>query len=357
VLALVAGYGLWFGHDLLNKWEKTSPPPAVSWTSSRVPLSLMAGDSDQNPVAVSVGQSGQAPSAHKAATGGLEQKSEGAGGKLARTLSDLLGVEISIQANREAIEKGLVLLESGEEGAGWRVVLGEPKQETTPGPATGGGTTDNGKSEPKPPETEKRPFELKPGSMAHGALPAWALILTALVLVITAWRSSRRSALEITADSKDFQEALRIWLPWLMAKQGTPRSVKRFVNWLRYIAVRLRKTAGTDPSRFPETNTVALAAIHYFNPEWLTSDSLYEMVTGCMITALLEPGKGMAAQMDEQQVDQLAVTLTNCVGTYAEWIGAEGLSEEERRRRGEWIPSAEHRDTFLAVISEKAAVS
>ena len=105
---------------------------------------------------------------------------------------------------------------------------------------------------PKLDETEKHPFELRPGLTPTAAVPAWVLAVTVIVLCVVAWRSSRRKVTEITEDSREFLEALKIWLPWLMAKQSTPRAVKRFINRLRYIAIRLRKTTGGGKERFPD---------------------------------------------------------------------------------------------------------
>jgi len=194
---------------------------------------------------------------------------------------------------------------------------------------------------PDKPDAE-RPFELRPGSAPTVAVPAWALAVVALVLLAVAWYSSRRSAAEITEDSRDFQEALMIWLPWLMAKQGTPRSVKRFVNRLRYIAIRLRKAAGTRKERFPEPNTVALAAIHYLEPRWLTEGAAFERAAAGVLHELIEKDFGAAG--GSKTLEQ---TLTQSAEAYAAWAG------EHPSERGTWPPPSGHREAFLAVISEK----
>ena len=69
-------------------------------------------------------------------------------------------------------------------------------------------------------------------------------IFVGLTLVSLWWLLSQMKLLEQLqptplrpTDSKEFQAALRIWLPLVVEKKQTPRTVKRFVNHVRYLAM------------------------------------------------------------------------------------------------------------------------
>lgn len=165
LLALAVGYGVWFGLDLLHKPEKKSEPPKhVHWSSGEVILSPQ----DVQPAQEVPDGAGGVERLPPATDGQVSEPlpvTVPAGGRLARTLSELLGVEISIRADQKVLEKGLVLHEQGKGGSGWQIVLSEPKA-----PAANPvqpGTEPKKKGEPpkkKEDEADKRPFELTPGS-------------------------------------------------------------------------------------------------------------------------------------------------------------------------------------------------
>jgi hypothetical protein len=61
-----------------------------------------------------------------------------------------------------------------------------------------------------------------------------------LLLGLSFWVLTRRPN-EIIQDSKKFTEALEIWQPLIGQQHKTPREIKRFLNRVRYIAMRWRK--------------------------------------------------------------------------------------------------------------------
>jgi hypothetical protein len=92
---------------------------------------------------------------------------------------------------------------------------------------------------------EVAPAEVQAAELAQ-PLPVsrWLLYLFMLpggVVVggVAYWVLTRRPGLVID-DSPEFRDALEIWSPLIFAKEGTPRSVKRFLNRLRYVASRQR---------------------------------------------------------------------------------------------------------------------
>ena len=129
-------------------------------------------------------------------------------------------------------------------------------------------------------------------------IPLAALgVLGGLVLLLHVLRRED----PVVRDSKDFSDALDIWVPVLLTRTRSPRAVKRFVNRVRYYAmcearpeptptwkVRLLELLGRTPqsslttptTRLPETLLVALGAIREWRPEMLaTADALDVQMT------------------------------------------------------------------------------
>jgi hypothetical protein len=302
------GYGLYAGFDLLHRPVEPPIPQRVHWSSGEVRIDAPALVADREGAASSDqvesgGTRTQVPDA-KPSSG------TPATGRLAQSLSELLGVEISIQANEQALQDELVLFEGGTDDKRWRVVLSEPEaaqQPQEPLVFTEGDLKRAVRLPTPEPETGSgfllTALELEPASWRSALLPALLI-----VLAIGAWLSSRREAEGITEDSSDFREALATWLPWLMARQATPRAVKRFVNKLRYIAIRLRAGAG-NTAGFPEPNTVALAAIGFLDEDWLMDDGDYERVVQNRLDELLRPGAGPAANLGQQATVEVTKQL------------------------------------------------
>jgi hypothetical protein len=130
------------------------------------------------------------------------------------------------------------------------------------------------------------------------------LLLLVALLGLGLWRLSIRPEIEIR-DSHEFEQALAAWHPLVFAKRNTPRSVKRFVNRVRYLAMLQRRdlrdvtfqdrlaswfrrrlgryappTAEQRESPIPEHILVALSAIEFCREEWLRDDRLLHDFAG-----------------------------------------------------------------------------
>jgi len=69
----------------------------------------------------------------------------------------------------------------------------------------------------------------------------WLPLIPAIVLLaFAAWVLTRRPN-EIIQDSEKFTDALKLWRPIITEKCNSPRDLKRFLNRVRYIAMRWRK--------------------------------------------------------------------------------------------------------------------
>jgi KAP family P-loop domain len=98
------------------------------------------------------------------------------------------------------------------------------------------------------------------GAGARPLDPWWILGPVALaVLGIVLWRWRASAPVEET-DSDEFSNSLDHWLPVAAGVSGaTPRSLKRFVNRVRYYAM-LQKSLFSPAEKIPEGKLVALAA-------------------------------------------------------------------------------------------------
>jgi hypothetical protein len=88
------------------------------------------------------------------------------------------------------------------------------------------------------------------------------LLLIGSIVLLIGREQWRRRASAVTRDSPNFEVALQTWAPVVLAKQWTPRSVKRYVNRVRYFA--MRQKASSEPLHIPESAIVGLAALHHW---------------------------------------------------------------------------------------------
>lgn len=136
-------------------------------------------------------------------------------------------------------------------------------------------------------------------------LPGWVLFSPVYLIVVFLLLTlqvvlTTRPGLQ-TRDSDSFSTALAIWHPLVLARQGTPRAAKRFVNRVRFLAMRQgvgrmktplwervlfpeRLEAEPDSSfitsngrgqRIPESLLVALAAIELVDSDWVYHEDCF----------------------------------------------------------------------------------
>jgi hypothetical protein len=106
-----------------------------------------------------------------------------------------------------------------------------------PAPPVKDGDGDQGR---KPKPKDNGPVVFYPGERETSGLN-WLPVLPGLLLVAFAiWILTRRP-IEMINDSEDFTEALKMWRPVVGMQFDTPREMKRFVNRIRYIAMRWRR--------------------------------------------------------------------------------------------------------------------
>ncbi|MDQ3686216.1 MAG: P-loop NTPase fold protein, partial [Acidobacteriota bacterium] len=148
--------------------------------------------------------------------------------------------------------------------------------------------------------------QIVPPADASTPMLNWVVVAGTFLAAVALgfWALTRRADV-VTKDSKDFADALKIWCPLVYARQKTPRSIKRFMNRVRYLAMRYRpaeeaactpwqtllyrvgswfgaKPPEAAPIRQPrehiESVLVALSAIHHLNPTWIENESQWTAI-------------------------------------------------------------------------------
>jgi photosystem II stability/assembly factor-like uncharacterized protein len=187
---------------------------------------------------------------------------------------------------------GMIFNLSSEQGMGSRTQPGV----TAPTPGVAQPRQTEGQIVPSPSEKEQNrsPFDgvFTPGQRDYP--PVWLpLIPLSALLAAGVWMALKNLPEVVIKDSPEFAEALKIWLPVITTRRHTPRSIKRFLNRVRYLAMRqrpqeqdetrwdrlrswVRQTAGfaqahEPPPRaantIPESLLVALSALQIGYPE------------------------------------------------------------------------------------------
>ena len=134
------------------------------------------------------------------------------------------------------------------------------------------GADDLGASSPD--TSADKPAEFTPGAQAP-ALPWLPVLVAALIFGFGSYRvmsKLRQAESEETAavvdDSEPFSRALKVWNPVIASQLETPRELRRFMNRLRYSAVRLNgMTADSGfENTLSEEEIVTLAALYLLDP-------------------------------------------------------------------------------------------
>jgi len=142
--------------------------------------------------------------------------------------------------------------------------------------------------------TSVRPGQAPIASALLALSPSYFIVI-ALLLTLQIVLTTRPGV--VTRDSDSFSAALAIWHPLVLSKQGTPRAAKRFVNRVRFLAMRqgpsrirvqewervlfpnrLDIHIEGSQARIPESLLVALAAIEHVEPAWVYDEVKFDKV-------------------------------------------------------------------------------
>jgi len=203
-------------------------------------------------------------------------------------------------------------------------------------PPQDAGQKEQDKTNLAPPEPSGPPPEIKPGSSPRPDpwKLSWPELAAIALLAAIAYSTLVGTGKGARHDSPKFIEALEIWYPLVIERQGTPRAVKRWMNRVRYLATRempaselrspferfadwyVARTQGKvappegavaggaekQPEKIPEEIVVALAAIHEFDSGILTGAPHFDFLQNVGRTSGISSlGKDSADQLISRQ--------------------------------------------------------
>ncbi len=267
-------------------------------------------------------------------------------------------LEIVVKGRPGALENGIPIGTLGNGNSAARILLRyrqipEPPLPDSPaGPQTG---TKSSKADPSSGIAAFGKPEQDDSYTGHFLALLTGLGLAVICLVYLVQRPRR-----FTSDSRTFREALAIWHPGIVLVRKTPRSIKRFLNHLRYVAMRLspdpplgsiwqRMKAGLDRgkksgeqremgNRVPESVLVALGAVYHVNPEWVKDpEALRTLFT---VPAMTKDLIQHLPDLPPEEAGPTAASLATVIQTFQTAFGM-GIDDMLR-----------HREAFLAVLAE-----
>ena len=175
--------------------------------------------------------------------------------------------------------------------------------------------------------SEGQAAEFRQGLTETGArLSALWLLFGLSVFISFTFYLYRKKKDKYAEDSDDFKQSLSLWTPWIQLKQETPRAIKRFLNHLRFLAIRNNKEMN-------ESMLVAMATIYFFNADWLMDATRFKLLSEQNLFDLLVVDYRLDEQSREQQ-DDLKVALTALserLNTVLNKVNIEELSENRDR--------------------------
>ena len=151
----------------------------------------------------------------------------------------------------------------------------------------------------------------------------------------------------------------QVWYPLVLAKQNTPRAAKRFVNRVRYLAMRqrafsedasmwervlfpqrLREPVGEHEWKpIPEPLLVAMAAMEQMEPLWIYSASAFRRLVGNDGEGPSEPLTSPGAVPEAVSLLQIACSKHRRVFSDPKYVSA----------HANWESLSDYRTTFLAI--------
>lgn len=168
-------------------------------------------------------------------------------------------------------------------------------------PAATPASTPAGSTPTKPPTTKAVPTATAPSQSRESLmiverdLSVFGWMLLGLIPIgILSGLGLRKPLNIVINDRPEFEAAMQLWRPFLIAAQPTPRAVKLFKNRTRLFAMltrtakpreelsrrewrRLQRSGDTlSETTFPENVLVGLSAIEQMHPEWLEDSQFFQ---------------------------------------------------------------------------------
>ncbi|MFZ4703680.1 MAG: hypothetical protein ACOYMG_26855, partial [Candidatus Methylumidiphilus sp.] len=241
--------------------------------------------------------------------------------------------------------------------------------------------------EPKPEADKSTGPSFTPGAKEDPHSP-WRIgppALTALVLLGFGLVLLLRSPVKLTEDSDKFMEALKTWHPLIAASCPTPRMVKRYLNWVRFLAMRYRPLepeapgilqrlgllAKPEPSAtetekvFDEDILVALSAIYQYRREWVLDLNKFEQIKDGLPIEFLMEGFDAINEQDKmaKKISETEDVQENMAqSTAAERLRPKNIERHNRYKQltgvfasltpEDWQKAAAQRERFIEAVGD-----
>jgi hypothetical protein len=174
-------------------------------------------------------------------------------------------------------------------------------------------------------------------------------VMLGIIFLLGIWRLSIPTEL-VVKDSPEFIDALKIWHPLLITKRNTPRSVKRFVNRVRYFA--MRQSVGTEADgRWQRLLKWTEQKWGMLQPERKTNDekSLAESILVALSAIQHFDAKLLKRGQPESDVALLAMVGDGPPETHA---AIQTAIDEHKKRFSNWPPSAEDYEKVYKIAAD-----
>lgn len=170
--------------------------------------------------------------------------------------------ELSLTASEKDLAKGIVIGKLGDAKTSASLVL---KGKISANLADGkqGRKTDEATSSSKG-------SVFRPGQQDIFYGDYWLPLLAVMLLALGVFAYSMKMPVRRPEDSANFKQALEIWKPWILLNRQTPRAIKRYLNRVRYMAMRYR------PEPEVQTTKLGRALLGLFRKRDLAAESTHQ---------------------------------------------------------------------------------
>lgn len=244
-------------------------------------------------------------------------------------------------------------------GAGWLATklpdmsIGETAQETTPATMSDGQVESNPMRKAEP---EAR-VGFSPGARDESAaLYHWgsAAVAALALLILIGVLLGRRGRVQ-TDDSEDFRTALEVMRPWIFLGHPTPRLLKRYLNHVRFVAMRQRddeeprsliesllarlglvpevRVRAASADGLPEPLLVAWSALHQSRLDWQTKPEWLIDAYFMFKHGMFDEEKTLTLPANEEERALVVERLAQSLHAYNERFPSQRLFDNESRDR------------------------
>ena len=214
-----------------------------------------------------------------------------------KSTAPLSQFSIALKAGKKALAEGIKIGSLGQGNSKASVLLrlnpetGEIDSNAEPTSATEDRSNDKTaeNNQHTPAEFRQAAFE------TDSRLSGLKMLLGLFIFTSFAFYLFHKKIDQYSEDSDDFKKSLTLWTPWIQLKQDTPRAIKRFLNHLRFMAIRNNRELN-------ESILVAMATIYFYKPDWLLDEEKFKALCNRQLAQVLTDEYQLEKQPKDQHV-------------------------------------------------------